>query len=413
MGKLKFSILAICAFISLSVQTAWAANNNDIALTKEGIRFSGETFLEGSSYRIYCTVYNYSPNDLKGIVKFVDETAGRQIGSDQTATVFGNRTDDLFVDWTPNFEGQHTISVKLDPWNVKGDDPSNNIMQKTINVIKDTDHDKIPDSDDPDDDNDGYNDEIDAFPENASEWLDTDGDRIADNKDPDDDNDGILDKDDKFPLDSFESLDTDSDGIGNNADTDDDNDGLLDTDETLKGTDPLNQDTDGDGVKDGEDAFPLDIKEQYDFDKDGIGDNADPDDDNDGLLDDIDPNDHNKGPIIVIKGNEYTAYLNREIKMDAGKSYDEDGNIKDVLWIIDQKEAKTGNNLIYTFDSLGSHTIKITLTDDKDETREKLINITVYDLDFYLTLGLYTIIIVLAITTVFKYISKAFSKFKY
>jgi hypothetical protein len=98
MGKLKYIVPAIFALISLSVQTAWAANNNDIALTKEGVRFSSETFLEGSSYRIYCTVYNYSTNDLKGLVKFVDETAGRQIGSDQTATVFGSRTDDLFVE---------------------------------------------------------------------------------------------------------------------------------------------------------------------------------------------------------------------------------------------------------------------------------------------------------------------------
>ena len=412
MGKLKYIVPAIFALISLSVQTAWAANNNDIALTKEGVRFSSETFLEGSSYRIYCTVYNYSPNDLKGVVKFVDETSGRQIGSDQTATVFGNRTDDLFIDWTPNFEGQHTVSVTLDPWNVKGDDPSNNVVQKTINVIKDTDHDKIPDSEDPDDDNDGHEDSIDAFPEDASEWIDTDGDTIADNKDPDDDNDGTPDKEDKFPLDSMENLDTDSDGTGNNTDTDDDNDGLSDADEALKGTDPLNPDTDGDGVKDGEDAFPADSKEQYDFDKDGIGDNADTDDDNDGVLDDSDTNDHNKGPIIVIKGNENTAYLNRELSLDSGNSYDEDGNIKDVQWIIDQKEAKTGNIIIYTFDSLGTHAIKTILTDDKDETREKVLNITVYDLDFYLTLSLYTIIIVLAITIFFKYISKAFLKYK-
>jgi len=412
MGKLKYIIPLFCALICYNVQSASAAGNNDIGLTKEGLRFSNESFLEGSSYRIYCTVYSYSSNDLKAVVKFYDETAGRQIGSDQTATVFAGRNDDLFIDWTPGFEGQHTISVNLEPWISKGDEPANNFVNKTISVIKDTDHDKIPDSDDSDDDNDGYEDAIDDFPEDASEWVDTDGDTVADNKDEDDDNDGIPDKDDKFPVNSLESLDTDNDGTGDNSDTDDDNDGLLDTEEAIKGTDPLNPDFDGDTIKDGEDAFPTDPNEQYDFDKDGIGDNNDTDDDNDGILDDEDVNDHNKAPIIIIKGNESFGYLNREIILDGTKSYDEDGSIKNIQWIIDQKEAKSGNLLVYKVNSTGLHTVKIILSDDKEEQREKVVNIQIYDLDFYLTLGIYTIIIVLAIGIVFKYISKAFLKFK-
>lgn len=78
-------------------------------------------------------------------------------------------------------------------------------------------------------DNDGVLDYLDAFPEDASEFLDADGDGIGNNADIDDDNDGVADSDDIFPLDSLESLDTDGDGIGNNADTDDDNDGWEDT----------------------------------------------------------------------------------------------------------------------------------------------------------------------------------------
>lgn len=412
MEKLKYIITVIFALICFNVQAVFAEGSNDIGLTKEGVSFSDESFLEGSTYRIYCTVNNYSPNDLKALVKFIDETAGRQIGSDQTATVFGNRTDDLFIDWTPSFEGQHIISIYLDPWTAKGDDPSNNVIKKTVNVIKDTDRDKIPDSEDSDDDNDGREDSIDAFPGDASEWFDTDGDRIGDNKDTDDDNDGISDEEDKFPLDSTEHSDMDSDGTGNNTDIDDDNDGLLDEEEAVKGTDPITPDTDGDGIMDGVDAFPSDKNEQYDYDNDGIGDNADTDDDNDGIQDGDDINDHNKGPVIIITGNQKTAYLNRELKLDASNSYDEDGVIKDIQWIIAQKEAKTGAALAYGVDKLDRHAIKIILTDDKDETRETVLDITVYDLDFYLTLGLYTIIIVLAIAIIFKYISKAFLKFK-
>ena len=59
--------------------------------------------------------------------------------------------------------------------------------------------------------------------------VDTDRDGTPDITDPDDDNDGVNDEEDAFPLDPAETVDTDGDGIGNNADTDDDNDGMPDT----------------------------------------------------------------------------------------------------------------------------------------------------------------------------------------
>jgi hypothetical protein len=83
----------------------------------------------------------------------------------------------------------------------------------------------------------------------------------------------------------FVDLDSDNDGIGDSRDNDNDNDGLSEEEEFIFGTDPFNADTDGDEVNDSEDAFPLDPAESQDFDKDGLGDNADEDDDNDGLSD--------------------------------------------------------------------------------------------------------------------------------
>ena len=70
---------------------------------------------------------------------------------------------------------------------------------------------------------------------------------------PDSDNDGYNDSVDAFPYDSSEWLDTDGDGVGNNSDLDDDDDGMPDAWETLYGLDPLdssdaNDDLDGDGV---------------------------------------------------------------------------------------------------------------------------------------------------------------------
>ena len=70
-------------------------------------------------------------------------------------------------------------------------------------------------------DNDGYYDEIDAFPFDPTEWLDTDGDGIGDNSDvfpydPDEwkdgDRDGVGDNSDAFPTDPAASIDSDGDG---------------------------------------------------------------------------------------------------------------------------------------------------------------------------------------------------------
>jgi hypothetical protein len=71
--------------------------------------------------------------------------------------------------------------------------------------------------------------------------------------DPDSDNDGYNDSVDMFPNDSSEWLDTDNDGVGNNTDTDDDGDGMPDAWEDLYGLNPLDDadaagDLDGDGV---------------------------------------------------------------------------------------------------------------------------------------------------------------------
>ena len=80
-----------------------------------------------------------------------------------------------------------------------------------------------------DSDRDGIPNDIDEFPNNASEWRDNDQDGIGDNEDLDDDNDGYNDTEDYFPNDSKEYNDNDLDGVGDNEDLDDDNDGFNDT----------------------------------------------------------------------------------------------------------------------------------------------------------------------------------------
>ena len=78
----------------------------------------------------------------------------------------------------------------------------------------------------------------------------------------DTDLDGYNDSIDVFPLDSSEYIDTDGDGIGNNTDA---------CPEDKRGS----VDTDGDGVCDGSDPFPDNPNEWKDSDKDGFGANSD------------------------------------------------------------------------------------------------------------------------------------------
>ena len=68
--------------------------------------------------------------------------------------------------------------------------------------------------------------------------MDVDSDLLPDLIDDDDDNDGFDDLLDMFPKDSTEWSDNDFDGIGDNEDTDDDNDGWSDVEEIREGTDP-------------------------------------------------------------------------------------------------------------------------------------------------------------------------------
>jgi len=94
----------------------------------------------------------------------------------------------------------------------------NNLMDKLNNTLIFCDDDV---------DDDGVNNNDDAFPRDPKEWKDSDGDGIGDNADPfpndssettDSDGDGVGDNADVFPDDASEWKDTNNNGIGDNAD---------------------------------------------------------------------------------------------------------------------------------------------------------------------------------------------------
>lgn len=121
----------------------------------------------------------------------------------------------------------------VDSWSALG---GNSLSQGRIDYVN-----GYPDIDT---DGDGITDEIDNCVNDYNpSQLNTDGADDGGNAcDSDDDNDGVNDEDDAFPLDASESVDTDGDSIGNNADTDDDGDGMSDSWEVANGLDSLNAD---------------------------------------------------------------------------------------------------------------------------------------------------------------------------
>lgn len=170
-----------------------------------------------------------------------------------------------------------------------------------------------------DSDDDGVNNDLDAFPDDPQESVDTDGDSVGDNGDncpavsnpgqsdidddgtgdacdddtdteTDGDNDGVADVSDNCPaIANAGQQNADNDAQGNACDDDDDNDGTVDASDAF----PLDADevadTDDDNVGDNGDNCPLTANtNQLNTDGDANGNVCDLDDDNDSLNDDED-----------------------------------------------------------------------------------------------------------------------------
>ncbi|MBI5412348.1 thrombospondin type 3 repeat-containing protein [Candidatus Peregrinibacteria bacterium] len=425
LGLLSFSFfidIFTGAVITLYAQTAdlevtdvytkpvLAADNsnfaNDLYLKEEDIRLLKDDVILNQTVRIYGVVHNGGKADLTGVVRFYDELTVEYIGTDQPISVVGGKTDDVFVDWTPDRTGAHTIAIRVKPTVTTGDNTDNNKVRITIFVDNDLDGDGIGNRHDPDIDGDGILNAQDAFPFNPKEWKDTDGDGIGDNADLDDDNDGVPDVQDAFPTDPKEWADENHNGIGDNAEKDADKDGIPDVVEVQKGINPLLADTDSDGVNDKEDAFPLDPKEWKDTDHDGLGDNMeiqqgtnplladtdsdgvndkedafslDPkewkDTDHDGLGDNADPNNNNKAPLPVIEPTQSTINP-RSITFNALKSKDPDGIITNYFWDFGDGVKAEGVVVDHRYSKPGVYKVFLKATDNQKESQTTSLLVT-------------------------------------
>lgn len=228
--------------------------------------------------------------------------------------------NDGIVDY---IEWQGSTSTPISP---AGTDADSDGIDDNFEVVPspiDTDGDGIPDFQDPDSDNDGDLDILEAWDTDndgvantVPSGTDTDGDGLDDafdnqagfnsttnitNNGQDSDDFPNLDEGLTPERDWREDGDVDDDGIQDYDDIDDDNDGILDVNEG-RGSNNPNGDEDGDGIQnwndtnddgnggDGSITSYIDsngdgLPDVYDVDNDGIPNHHDPDSDGDGIAD--------------------------------------------------------------------------------------------------------------------------------
>ena len=228
--------------------------------------------------------------------------------------------NDGIVDY---IEWQGSTATPIAPAGTDADSDGIDDNFETVSSPVDTDGDGIPDFQDPDADNDGDLDILEAWDtdndgtaDTSPAGTDTDGDGLDDNFDQQagfnsttnitnngqtSSNFPNLDETLTAERDWREDPDIDDDGVPDYDDIDDDNDGILDVDEG-KGFNNPSGDEDGDGIQNWADATDNGnggddsttdytdgngdgIPDVYDADNDGIPNHQDPDSDGDGIAD--------------------------------------------------------------------------------------------------------------------------------
>jgi Zn-dependent metalloprotease len=221
-----------------------AYKNMTAVLNSDQTSVSMGTNLQGQDFQVEVALSNDGNRDIAITSVAKSQNSLRTNLTNKVMLPGETLTFTIFLDSQKTALGQFSGNVEIQH---SGDNAMLNIGVSGY-IDADTDGDGILNSEDNDDDNDGVLDDVDAFPDDATESVDTDSDGVGNNADTDDDGDGVDDAFDVFPLDSSESVDSDNDGIGNNSDTDDD----------------------GDGVADINDLYPLDVRYAYDSDSDGM-----------------------------------------------------------------------------------------------------------------------------------------------
>ncbi|MCJ8314651.1 MAG: hypothetical protein HRU38_21050 [Saccharospirillaceae bacterium] len=225
MSKIKTSSILAAVLICLS--TACTQN------TKETVSGSSEnTQTETSNTHTDNTQLNTDQTNgsatLNTTGSTTDNTTNTQSNTHtKSNTDTQNTTNTISTTDTQTDTGSETSTDTISATQTKTTTDTDDKTTTTTTTQTDTNEQTQTDlGGDLDSDLDGYLDDVDAFPFDASEWLDTDNDGIGNNTDNDIDGDGVVNADDLFVLDPLEWADSDGDGIGDNSDSIDNSGGF-------------------------------------------------------------------------------------------------------------------------------------------------------------------------------------------
>lgn len=182
----------------LSVPFIVQADDNSVknaGFVPSNIWYSKTPFFVDENIRVYTIIFNGSQYDLEGTVEFFDEADGlsKAIGKTDFSISGGGRVRDIWIDWKA-IEGKHIIVARITKSNISLADGTKKTAEmenaqtgkSEVLTDLDTDGDKIGNTTDTDDDNDGVpdNDEL----KNGTNPLrsDSDGNGISDKKEIDD-----------------------------------------------------------------------------------------------------------------------------------------------------------------------------------------------------------------------------------
>lgn len=158
MKSLSFFIIIISIFLF------WPQDSEaltDLSINVSDISFSKTEPLEGDRIRIFARIFNFGDKDVYGFVVFKNNKL--EMVDPQPISVKINTYDDVFIDWIAQ-SGTYDIKAEIIGTNPKDENPDNNVaIQENYSVDLDTDGDKIGNTKDQDDDNDGFSDEEELF----------------------------------------------------------------------------------------------------------------------------------------------------------------------------------------------------------------------------------------------------------
>lgn len=193
MKKFIFILLLIIS-VPFVIQASEDSVKN-AGFVPSNIWYSKTPFFVDENIRVYTIIFNGSQYDLEGTVEFLDKAGDqpRIIGKTDFSISSGGRIRDIWIDWKAT-EGKHLISARITKSSISLANGTKKIAEmenaetgkSEVLIDLDTDGDKIGNTADSDDDNDGISDNDEARNGTNPLKSDSNGNGISDKKEAED-----------------------------------------------------------------------------------------------------------------------------------------------------------------------------------------------------------------------------------